>query len=372
MKLLISGICGFVGSEIATRLSDAFESLQIIGIDNLVRRGSERNLARLERLGVRVFHGDLRCASDLEPLPTVDWVIDAAALPSVMAGVDGQTSSRQVVEHNLVGTLNLIEYCRRSGSGCILLSTSRVYSIPALAALPMQVQDDAFALVADLSEATPSAGSPKTLPAGVALPPGISPAGISETFSTTPPVSVYGATKLASETMTLEFGAAYDFPVWINRCGVLAGAGQFARPDQGIFAFWIHSHGNRNPLQYIGFGGSGHQVRDCLHPEDLSQLIAKQLLRPGRPQATRVFNVGGGIRSAISLRQLTRWCDQRFGKHPVASSDGERPFDLPWVVMDCSLATQTWDWTPQRSLTSILEEIADFSCEHSDWLETLN
>jgi nucleoside-diphosphate-sugar epimerase len=68
---------------------------------------------------------------------------DPAANPSVLSGVDGKSNSRQVVEYNLFGTVNLLEYCKRAGAGFILLSTSRVYSIAALAKLPIEVEDRA-------------------------------------------------------------------------------------------------------------------------------------------------------------------------------------------------------------------------------------
>src|SRR5439155_1377744 len=96
--------------------------------------------------------------------------------------------------------------------------------------------------------------------------------GVAENFPITPPVSLYGATKLASEVIALEYGEAFGLPIWINRCGVLAGAGQFGIPDQGIFAFWINSYLRRRPLKYIGFDGQGHQVRDCLHPRHVAAL----------------------------------------------------------------------------------------------------
>ena len=66
------------------------------------------------------------------PPVTADWVIDAAANPNVLAGVDGRSSSRQVVEHNLSGTLNVLEFCKQRGAGLVLLSTSRVYSVEGL------------------------------------------------------------------------------------------------------------------------------------------------------------------------------------------------------------------------------------------------
>src|SRR5207302_1174559 len=109
------------------------------------------------------------------------------------------------------------------------------------------------------------------------FPKGITSAGVSETYSTAPPISLYGATKLASECLALEFGETFGFPVWINRCGVLAGAGQFGRSDQGIFSYWIHSWAKRQPLRYIGFDGKGSQVRDCLHPRDIVPLLREQM-----------------------------------------------------------------------------------------------
>ncbi|QDV69461.1 CDP-paratose 2-epimerase [Rosistilla carotiformis] len=353
-KVLITGVCGFVGSAIAKTLLDIDPSLQVVGIDNLARTGSARNWRPLQSRGVQLFHGDLRVASDLAAVGRCDWVIDAAALPSVVAGVDGRHSSRQVVETNLMGTLHLLEQCATHRSGLILLSTSRVYSIAELNRLPLNIDDNAFQLSPDVTMV------------------GASTAGISEAFSTRSPISMYGATKLASETMALEYGLAYQFPVWINRCGVLAGAGQFGRPDQGIFAYWIHSHLRRRPLKYIGFAGQGTQVRDCLHPQDLARLLYLQMTEDSTTTRSPVLNVSGGIESAISLHQLTQWCDDRFGPHAIAASTETRAFDLPWIVLDSSRAKDQWNWEPKISVSQVLDEIAAHATANPDWLETSN
>ena len=354
MKILISGICGFVGTALAKALVSAYPGIELAGIDNFIRPGSETNRAALKSLGVKLAHGDIRAASDLETLPPADFVIDAAANPSVLAGVDGKTSTRQLVEHNLCGTINLLEYCKHHKAGFILLSTSRVYSIPPLAALPVEVRDEAF---------RPASGA--------TLPDGVSANGVAETFSILAPVSLYGATKLASESLALEYGETFNLPVYINRCGVLAGAGQFGRADQGIFSYWLNSHLRNRPLKYIGFDGLGHQVRDCLHPKDLAPLIYKQTSTTrALPVADRIINCSGGAASAMSLRQLSAWCARRFAApRAIATDPRPRPFDIPWMVLDSAKAARVWDWRPLTPANDILEEIAAHAQAHPDWLD---
>ena len=351
MRILITGICGFVGATLARELQAALPGVELCGVDNLIRPGAHLNRADLLARGIRVWHGDVRLASDWEALPAADWLIDAAANPSVLAGVDGQTSSRQLLEHNLGGTLNALEFCKRQRCGFLLLSTSRVYSVAALAALPVRSLDDGFELD----------------PAG-RLPAGISSAGLAEDFSIAPPLSLYGNSKLCSEWLALEYGAAFEFPVWIDRCGVLAGAGQFGRADQGIFSFWLHSWRAQRPLKYLGFGGTGQQVRDALHPRDLIPVLTAQMRDPSRP-GPRTFNLGGGAGQAMSLAQLSAWCARRFGPHAVARDGAVRRYDLPWVVMDAALARQAWGWQPQTTLPEILEEIARHAEANPAWLD---
>jgi len=349
VKILITGICGFVGSALAHGIHAARSDWRLFGLDNFIRPGSETNRAGLKALGVKLFHADLRNASDLENLPKVDWVIDAAANPSVLAGVEGGTSSRQLVEHNLGGTVNLLELCRAQRAGFILLSTSRVYSLNPLAELKLESVNNAFRPV---------------LKKGTA---GLTTEGVSECFPTAAPVSLYGATKLASESLALEYGSAFSFPVWVNRCGVLAGAGQFGRADQGIFAYWLNSWLRKRPLKFTGFGGNGHQVRDCLHPRDLVPLLEKQMASADKARV-RVQNVSGGAASARSLAQLSEWCEERFGAHAVASDATVRPFDVPWLVLDSALAARQWNWHPATSTDEILEEIAGHAEKNPHWL----
>ena len=352
VRVLITGACGFAGSTLAEALLDHLPGgqLQVVGVDNLSRPGSWLNWSRLKHLGVHLRHGDIRQPSDIEALGAVDWIIDAAANPSVLAGVDGQSSSRQLLEHNLLGTVNLLEYCKAAGAGFLMLSTSRVYSIPVLASVAVERAALRF---------VPSRGQ--------AWPPGLGPDGVNEDGPTGAPISLYGASKLASETLALEYGSTFGFPVWINRCGVLAGAGQFGRADQGIFAFWINAWLREEPLRYLGYGGSGLQVRDCLHPRDLAPLLLRQM-HAGARDLPRVVNLSGGTKNSMSLAELSAWCAERFGPRQVTGEPLERPFDIPWLVLDHARATRTWGWVPQTACAEILNEIADHAEAHPDWL----
>ena len=352
MKILITGICGFAGSLIAKTLLQSHTNLQILGLDNFSRKGSELNISKLTDLGIDLTRGDIRSQSDIDALPKVDWVIDCAANPSVLAGIDGRASSRELMEHNLLGTINLLEYCKSNHAGLILLSTSRVYSAFELASLPVESSDDRFELQdCDVS--------------------GTSILGISEDFTTTAPLSLYGASKLASETLILEYGECFDFPVWINRCGVLAGAGQFGKADQGIFSFWIHSFREKKPLKYIGFNGTGHQVRDALHPKDLVPLLSRQMLEPDWA-APKIINLGGGIENSLSLKELSGWCEERFGQNEVLASQDERRMDAPWIVMDSTTAQNAWNWSVKTKIEQILEEIAVHAEKNPKWLSLTN
>lgn len=354
MNLLITGICGFAGGVLARSLLELRPGLRITGIDNLSRKGSETNVEPLRKLGIDVRTGDVRDADELAALPRADFVLDCAANPSVLAGVDGASSSLGVMEHNLYGTVNLLELCKAWNAGFVLLSTSRVYSIPSLAALPLVEETTRFS-VHDGSATD-----------------GWSARGIAENFSTAPPVSLYGSTKLCSELLALEYGAAFGFPVWINRCGVLAGAGQFGKADQGIFSYWIHSWKAGRPLRYIGFGGGGKQVRDCLHPRDLCGVLLRQLDERSL-SGPRIHNFSGGMANSMSLRELSDWCGRRFPRLPcpvVCDANPEtRPFDIPWIVLDPSRAMETWNWQPATPIADILEEIARHAEENPRWLD---
>jgi CDP-paratose 2-epimerase len=97
---------------------------------------------------------------------------------------------------------------------------------------------------------------------------GASGLGINEDFPLEGARSLSGMTKLAGELMVAEYGDAYGIRYFIDRCGLLTGPWQMAKSDQGVIALWMAAHYFRRNLSYIGFDGSGRQVRDFLHIDD--------------------------------------------------------------------------------------------------------
>jgi CDP-paratose 2-epimerase len=350
MRVLVTGGAGFVGANLTVGLHDRHPDWELVALDNLRRRGAELNLPRLRQSEAHFVHGDVRQLDDLVDVGPVDVIVECSAEPSALAGIDG--SPEYVIKSNLLGAYNCLELARRHGAYLMFLSTSRVYPVAALNQLALTESESRFELAADQPVH------------------GVSPAGIAEGFPLTGARTLYGSTKLAAELLIEEYRAAFGLRAVINRCGVVAGPWQMGKVDQGVFTHWMLAHHFGRPLSYIGFGGTGKQVRDLLHVDDLVSLIDEQVLQPERWDGVTA-NVGGGRECSLSLRETTALCAEITGRTIAVGSDDEtRPGDVPLYLSDCTRLYATTGWRPQRGPLEILGAIHDWIREHEDALRT--
>lgn len=350
MAVLVTGGAGFIGSHLSMGLK-AYREQRVIALDSLKRRGSELNLPRLRDAGVEFLHGDIRNPEDLEAVGDVEVVIECSAEPSVLAGFDG--SPAYLINTNLAGTVNCLEFARKCGAAVLFLSTSRVYPFEAIAGLNLREDATRFVL---------EDGQPL---------PGASAQGIAEDFSLDGPRSLYGATKLCSELLLTEYVHAYGLKAVVNRCGVVAGPWQMGKIDQGVVVLWMARHIFGGRLSYIGFGGQGKQVRDVLHVDDLLRLVLHQLDHLDALSG-RTFNVGGGLFSSASLLELTNLCQAISGRKVEIGRDPvERPADIPLYVTDHRRVTVDTGWVPQKDMQTILSDIHAWIVTHRDRLEPI-
>jgi len=342
-KILITGGAGFVGSSLAIAFKQHHENATVICLDNLSRRGSELNLPRLRESGIEFVHGDVRNREDLAKIGKIDWLIECSAEPSVHAGY--QESPAYLVNTNLLGLINCLEFLREQGGSLVFLSTSRVYPIKPLRDLPLKIQNHRFML------------------------PGS--AGIDETFPLEGYRSLYGATKLCGELLIQEYSQMYGIQAIINRCGVLAGPWQMGKVDQGFMALWVARHVFGGSLKYMGFGGEGLQVRDVLHVADLFALIQLQMASVMDHQGA-VYNVGGGLSNSISLRELTEIVASVTGQQCALGCDpATREADIPYYVTDFAKVNQKTKWTPQIRVEALVDEIYRWMVDHKAALTPL-
>ncbi len=349
MRLLVTGGAGFVGANVALGLRERHPAWEVIALDNLRRRGSELNLRRLREAGASFVHGDVRNQADLMAIGEVEAIVECSAEPSALAGIDGAPD--YVVQSNLLGAYNCLELARRDRAFFLFLSTSRVYPIEALRSLAVRETETRLELLD---------GQPLT---------GASGAGISEGFPLQGARTLYGSTKLAAELLIEEYRSAYGLRAVVNRCGVIAGPWQLGKVDQGVFTYWMLAHHFKWPLEYIGFGGRGKQVRDLLHVHDLLDLLDQQLEDPGAWDGA-VFNVGGGRGCSLSLLETTELCRRLTGNQlAIGSQNGTRPGDVPVYISDCRALMRHTGWRPRRTAEDVLADIHSWVQAHEAELE---
>jgi len=350
-SILITGGCGFVGSNLAVLIKEAHPSYEVTCLDNLKRRGSELNLKRLRAAGIQFVHGDIRNKEDFEELGKIDFLIEAAAEPSVLAGID--TTPDYLINTNLLGTINCLNFALKSKAGFVFLSTSRVYPYALLDQVNFEEQPSRF-IISDKQTIR-----------------GISAKGVTTEFPYEGARSLYGATKLSSELLVTEYCELLGLNAVINRCGVITGPWQMGKVDQGVIVLWMARHFWKKDLSYNGYGGTGKQVRDILHVHDLFRLIDWQIHNLPAVNA-KVFNVGGGAACSVSLKELTTICEDLTGnKINISPINENRKADLRIYLTDNSVVTSETGWSPDYTPERIMKEIYEWIRENEPDLKSI-
>ena len=243
----------------------------------------------------------------------------------------------RVFKTNLIGTFNILKKCTRDKSNIIFLSSSRVYSIK------------------DLRNLIKNLNLKKTLKINKT---------INEKFETSSASSLYGFTKLSSEKLIKEFSFANKLKYIINRFGVISGPWQFGKQDQGFVTMWIGKHIYKKKLSYIGFGGHGNQVRDVIHIDDVCEIIYLQIKNLNK-KYNNTFNIGGGPKNSISLKQLTSKCriitNKKINIGKISSTSN---FDIPYFVTDNSKIKKFYKWKPVKNIDLVLKDVYKWLIEN--------
>ena len=327
MKILITGGCGFVGSNIAIYLKKKLKKAKISSLDNLTRKGSILNRDRLKIHRIKNFNFNIEKFEKIKDLPKFDLIIDCCAEPAIEAS---RKDPDRVFKTNLIGTFNILKKCKKDNANIIFLSSSRVYSISRLRNL-----------FKSLNISKPLKIKKK----------------INENFDTTNASSLYGFTKLASEKLIREIFFNTKLKYIINRFGVIAGPWQFGKQDQGFVPLWVAKHYLKKNLSYIGFGGYGNQVRDVIHIDDVCEIISIQIKKLKKIN-NNTFNIGGGLKSYISLKDLTSKCQKITNNKIIIKKVPKTSiFDIPYFITDNKKIKKFYNWEPLKNINIILNDI---------------
>ena len=324
MKILITGGCGFVGTNLALFLHS--KGLKINCLDNLSRKGSIYNLKLLKERKIKNFKIDISNYKKFQKLPRYDFIIDCCAEAAVEVS---KKDIDRVINTNFLGTLNILKKVKKDKSRIIFLSSSRVYPIKDINSLINKKKIKSKIRINKTFNEKDNVLGAKTL---------------------------YGFSKLSSEMLIEEFSYAFDLKFIINRCGVISGPLQFGKQDQGFVSLWIWKHLNKKKMNYIGYGGLGNQVRDVLHIDDLCDLIFLQIKKFDKIN-NKMFTVGGSKQSFISLKELTKICEQitnnkiKFSKIPKTSI-----YDIPYFITSNNHVTKIYKWKPKKNILKVVTD----------------
>lgn len=322
MKYLITGGCGFLGSNLA--LEALKRGHELIIFDNLSRFGADRNLNWLQSKGSFNFtHGDIRNREDVEKLIIKEKPDIIFHLAGQVAMTTSLSSPRVDFEINVAGSFNLLDSVRKYSpdSGIIYSSTNKVYG-------------DLEWTEYEESETRYTASKFKN--------------GFPETI-TLEFHSPYGCSKGAADQYMLDFYRMFGLKTVVFRHSSMFGGRQFSTADQGWIGWFCQQAletKNGSLKEPFTISGNGKQVRDVLYSEDMIDLYFKaaENIEKAKGQA---FNIGGGIDNSLSLLELLNILEKELDIKLNYMKLPPRESDQKVFVADITKAEKYFNWKPK-------------------------
>jgi CDP-paratose 2-epimerase len=337
MKLIITGGCGFLGSNLA---SDALaRGDEVVVFDNLCRNGARENLTWLQTQGKFIFeHGDIRNQND------ITLVIQAFKPDAIfhLAGQVAMTTSianpRMDFEVNVMGTHNLLEAVRQYAPNATVVysSTNKVYG--------------------DLEQYTYVETESRYQCVEY-------PNGINEQAQLSF-CSPYGCSKGAADQYMLDYARIFGLKTVVFRHSSMYGGRQFATYDQGWVGWFCQKTieaSKAPPIEPFTISGTGKQVRDVLHADDMKRLYLAAVCNIDKAKG-EAFNIGGGIANSLSLLDLFALLEELADVRLIYTKLPARESDQRFFVSDISKANKLLGWRPEvtsrEGVTRMLEWVA--------------
>jgi CDP-paratose 2-epimerase len=325
MRVLITGGCGFIGCNAAQRLLQLGHSVTIL--DNLARRGSDRNLEWLREQGeFEYIAGDVCDGAAIAELIKHSRFEVAIHLAAQVAVTTSVVEPRRDFEINAMGTFNVLEAIREYSPETILLnaSTNKVYG--KLPGLNLREGPGRY-------DFAPAEGIDETQPLDFHSP--------------------YGCSKGAADQYVIDYARIYGLRTVNFRQSCIYGYRQFGVEDQGWVAWFTIAHALGQPVTIYG---TGKQVRDILFVDDLVDCYLAAVERIDAVAGV-TFNIGGGPANTLSLLELLEVLREYSGREVDHNFEVWRPGDQPVYVSDIRRAEELISWRPRIGVGEGLEKL---------------
>jgi CDP-paratose 2-epimerase len=347
MNALITGGCGFVGSNLAAYLIDLSAANKVTVFDNLSREGASANLTWLRTLAaaehnpVEFIHGDIRNAFDVEAVVKQvkpDVIFHLAGQVAMTTSIE---SPRRDFEINVVGSINVLEAVRQylPEAAIIYASSNKVYgNLSHLDLIELETRYQ-----------------PRTLTSGV-------DELVAIEFHTP-----YGCSKGAADQYMLDYARGFGLKTVVFRHSTIYGGRQFATFDQGWVGWFCRQavEAKKNPGRApFTVSGDGKQVRDLLHVSDAVRCYVAAYEHIGAARG-HAFNIGGGMENSMSLLELLRFLEERLELKLVWTHLPWRQSDQKFFVADNGKAERVIGWMPITARDVGLETVIDWESAYS-------